>query len=129
MIRLTKEQVLKLHTQLIKETGGIDGLRDEGLLDSALLSPFQSFDGIDIYPSIQQKAVRLGFCLIQNHPFIDGNKRIGTHIMLVFLMLNGIELSYTQKELSDIILGVASSNITFEDMLKWIIEHQRGTID
>ncbi len=79
MKRLTKEQVLLLHSALTQETGGSDGIRDEGLLESALETPFQSFGGSDVYPSIQQKAARLGFGLIQNHAFIDGNKRIGAH--------------------------------------------------
>lgn len=124
MKKLTKEQVIMLHRELIKSTGGTDGLRDEGLLDSALNSPFQSYDKTDAYPSIQQKAARLGFGLIKNHAFVDGNKRIGAHVMLVFLALNGIELDYTQKELSDMILNVASSSMTFDAMTKWIINHQ-----
>lgn len=91
MKRLSKDQILLLHHALIEETGGLDGLRDEGLLESALDAPFQSFGETDVYPSIQQKGARLGFGLIQNHAFVDGNKRIGAHAMLVFLSLNGIE--------------------------------------
>ena len=121
---LTKEQVLFLHSELVKHTGGQDGLRDEALLDSAISAPFQSFDGIDAFPSIQQKAARLGYGLIKNHAFLDGNKRIGAHSMLVFLSLNGIELEYTQAELYTIILDIASGKENFEDLLKWIIEHQ-----
>lgn len=124
MKRLSKEQVLLLHSALIRETGGIDGLRDEGLLESAIAAPFQSLGETDAYPSIQQKGARLGFGLIKNHAFVDGNKRIGTHAMLVFLSLNGIELQYTQKELSDMILSVAAGSLSFEGMVKWIIEHQ-----
>ncbi len=124
MKRLTKEQVLLLHSALTRETGGTDGLRDEGLLESALEAPFQSFGETDAYPSIQQKAARLGFGLIRNHAFIDGNKRIGAHAMLVFLSLNGIELTYTQSELSDMILAVAAGAQNFDDMVKWVIEHQ-----
>lgn len=124
MKRLTKEQLLLLHSALTRETGGVDGLRDEGLLESALEAPFQSFGETDAYPSIQQKAARLGFGLIRNHAFIDGNKRIGAHAMLVFLSLNGIELTYTQSELSDMILAVAAGTQTFDDMVKWVIEHQ-----
>lgn len=124
MKRLTTEQILLLHRELIKETGGTDGIRDEGLLESALNAPFQSFDGIDSFPSIQQKAARLGFGLIKNHPFVDGNKRIGTHAMLVFLALNGIEIEYTQEELSNIILNVASGDCSFEGLVKWILNHQ-----
>lgn len=124
MKRLTKEQVMLLHHALITETGGIDGLRDEGLLESALNTPFQSFDGQDVYPSIQQKAARLGYGLIQNHAFVDGNKRIGAHAMLVFLLLNGIELEYTQQELSGMILAIASGELQFQDMVNWIINHE-----
>ena len=113
-----------LHRELIRETGGADGLRDEGLLDSALNAPFQSYEEIDAFPSIQQKAARLGYGLVKNHAFVDGNKRIGAHTMLVFLMLNGIDLDYTQEELSDLILQVASGDSSFEDMVKWIVDHQ-----
>lgn len=108
MKRLSEEQILMLHSQLIQQTGGSDGVRDYDLLESALETPFQSFGGRESYPTIQAKAARLGFGLIRNHSMLDGNKRIGTHAMLVFLALNGIELSYTQKELYEIILEVAS---------------------
>lgn len=124
MIRLSKEQVIKLHSQLIAETGGSDGIRDDGLLESALAAPFQSFGDEDAYPTIVQKAARLGYGLIKNHAFVDGNKRIGTHVMLVFLALNKIELEYTQKELSDTILKVAAGDYSFDDLLKWILSHQ-----
>ncbi|MGI6616918.1 MAG: type II toxin-antitoxin system death-on-curing family toxin [Saccharofermentanales bacterium] len=90
MIRLSREQIILLHEHLIAETGGTAGLRDEGLLDAAIQAPFMSFDQKDLFPSIQQKAARLCYGLIMNHPFVDGNKRIGTHAMLVFLGLNGI---------------------------------------
>ena len=124
MTIFSKEQIISLHAQLIEETGGVGGLRDEGLLDSAMSAPFQSFGSIEPFPSIQQKAARLGYGLIMNHPFIDGNKRIGAHVMLVFLALNGIELEYTQDELASEILSVASGDSGFEHLLKWIIEHQ-----
>ena len=86
-----------LHTQLIQQTGGSDGVRDYNLLDSALENPFQSFGGEELYPTIQAKAARLGYGLIKNHCMIDGNKRIGTHAMLVFLVLNGMNLSILKK--------------------------------
>ena len=125
MIILSKEQVLKLHTSLIKTTGGSDGIRDEGMLDLALNNPFQSFGGKELYSSIQAKAARLCFGLVRNHAMLDGNKRLGTHVMLVFLALNGYELSYSQKELSDVILALASGNIGEKEILQWIIEHQQ----
>ena len=124
MIRLTKKQILMLHTQLIESTGGCDGIRDEGLLDSALEIPFQSFGGEELYPSIQAKAARLCYGLVKNHAMLDGNKRIGAHTMLVFLAVNGYELEYTQKELSDLILDVADGKKECEDILAWILEHQ-----
>ena len=124
MIKLSKKQILMLHTQLIQQTGGSDGVRDYNLLDSALETPFQSFGGDELYPTIQAKAARLGYGLIKNHCMIDGNKRIGTHSMLVFLALNGIELKYMQKELYETILDVAAGKIEYEDLLQWVLDHQ-----
>lgn len=124
MIVLSKQQILLLHSQLISGTGGSDGLRDVGLLESAINSPFQQFGNEDLYPTIQQKASRLCFGLVNNHPFIDGNKRIGAHVMLVFLALNGIELEYTQYDLSSTILKLASNEISYQQLTKWIINHQ-----
>lgn len=124
MIRLSKPQILLLHEQLITETGGSSGLRDEGMLDSALNTPFQTFAGKDVYPSLQQKAARLCFGLVKNHPFVDGNKRIGAHVMLVFLALNGIELQHTQTELSEVILQLAAGTLQSTDLLDWILSHQ-----
>lgn len=124
MIILSKKQVIALHSSIIAETGGISGIRDENLLESAISAPFQTFNNAEAFPSIQQKAARLGYGLIKNHAFVDGNKRIGAHVMLVFLALNKIELDYTQEELSDTILIVAADKYKFEDLLKWILDHQ-----
>ncbi len=124
MIRLSKPQVLLLHEQLIAQTGGSSALRDEGMLESALNAPFQTFSGEEMYPSLWQKAARLCFGLVKNHPFVDGNKRIGVHVMLVFLALNGMELQYTQTELSDIILQLAAGTLPSVDLLNWILSHQ-----
>ncbi len=124
MIRLSKSQIFLLYEQLVAETAGSSGLRNEGMLDSALNAPFQTFDGEDVYPSLQQKAARLCFGLVKNHPFVDGNKRIGVHVMLVFLALNGIELQHTQTELSDVILRLAADTIQSSDLLDWILTHQ-----
>ena len=124
MRKLSKEQVLLLHTQLIEEFGGTDGVRDYNLLDSALETPFQSFAGEELYPTIQAKAARLGYGLIKNHTMLDGNKRIGAHAMLVFLALNGIEMKYTQKELYETVLSVAAGSMEYEDLLQWVLDHQ-----
>lgn len=124
MIRLTKKQVLNMHQELIKQTGGSSGIRDDALLDSALEAPFQEFSGQELFPTIQFKAARLGYGLIKNHAMVDGNKRIGVHTMLVFLALNGIELAYSQEELYTIILAIAADQAGLEDLLEWILEHQ-----
>ncbi|MBR4760833.1 MAG: type II toxin-antitoxin system death-on-curing family toxin [Lachnospiraceae bacterium] len=124
MRKLSKEQVLLLHSQLIEEFGGSDGVRDYNLLDSALENPFQSFAGEELYLTIQAKAARLGFGLIKNHPMLDGNKRLGTHTMLVFLAVNGIEMRYTQKELYETILSVAAGSLDYEGLLQWVLDHQ-----
>ena len=124
MIRLSKPQILLLHEQLVAETGGSSGLRDEGMLDSALNTPFQTFAGKDVYPSLQQKAARLCFGLVKNHPFVDGNKRIGAHVMLVFLALNGIELQHTQAELSEVILQLAAGTLQSTDLLDRRLSYQ-----
>lgn len=121
---LNKRQLLMLHEQLIRQTGGMQGIRDEGLLDSALNAPFQGFGNADAFPSLQQKAARLCFGLVMNHPFVDGNKRIGAHAMLVFLAVNGVELTYTQGELSEIILQVAAGEKAYSDLLSWLLGHQ-----
>ncbi len=125
MIRLTKRQILMLHSQLIKVYGGSEGIRDEKLLESALESPFQSFGGKELYPSIQAKAARLCYGLVKNHAMIDGNKRIGVHAMLVFMEINGYDLEYSQKELIDLIFGVAEGKKDYADVLHWLIEHQK----
>ncbi len=124
MIRLTKEQVISIHSSLVKVTGGADGVRDEGMLESALETPFQTYGGIDLYPSLFQKAARLGYSLISNHPFIDGNKRIGIHIMLVFLAINGVEMKYTQEELADTGLSTAAGTLTADELLSWLSSHK-----
>ena len=121
---LNKRQILFLHKQLIDETGGSYGVRDEGLLESALASPFQKYASFSPYQTVQQKAARLGYGLIMNHQFIDGNKRIGAHAMLTLLALNGIEITCAQKELVDIIMDVASGKTGYDGLLKWLPEHQ-----
>jgi len=103
MKKLTKEEILLLHSELIYAHGGGDGIRDETLLDSAIAAPFQAFGGQSMFPSIQQKAVRLGFGLIMNHPFIDGNKRVGAHVMLTMLAMNsGMESTAMDRWINEI---------------------------
>ncbi len=123
MNRLTKAQIINMHRLLIQETGGREGIKDEDLLDSALNAPFQTFDGEDLYKTIQAKAAKLGFFLINNHPFIDGNKRIGILAMLTFLEINGIQIACTDDELINLGLGIADGSINSKDLLGWIIDH------
>lgn len=124
MIKFTDERVLILYKYMIEETGGAFGVRDEALLDSALEGIFQTFGGKELYPSKEEKGARLGYSLISNHAFLDGNKRIGVYVMLTFLEVNGIRLDCTDEELIDLGLGVASGSITYEALLDWILEHE-----
>lgn len=123
MIRLTTKQVISIHSSLIEATGGTDGVRDMGLLESALEAPFQTFGRKDLYPALIQKAAKLGHSLISNHPFVDGNKRIGIHTMLVFLAINGVEIECTQKELIDVGLSLAAGTMNAENLLIWLSSH------
>ena len=125
MKRLSRTQILKLHSLLVAETGGSDGVRDEGLLDSALNLPFQTFDGEDIYKTIYDKAARLGFSLVNNHPFVDGNKRTGILAMLVFLEINGVRINTTDKELIELGLGLADSTMSCKYLLNWLLDHSQ----
>ena len=120
MKRLEQRQVLLLHRMLTEETGGDPGLRDAGLLDAALESAFATFDGAELYPTVSEKAARLGFSLIANHAFVDGNKRIGMLVMLVFLRLNGIELNTTSAELARVGLAVAAGEMRYNALLEWL---------
>lgn len=123
MIRLTKQQVILLHEDIIAASGGSSEIRDEGLLDSALNAPFQTFAETELYPTVVEKAARLGYSLIKNHAFVDGNKRIGAHTMLVFLALNGIEVEYEDSDFIQLVLGVAAGEISAEQFLSWLKSH------
>ena len=120
---LTEEQVMKILNSLLRKTGGLDGVRDRGLLDLSLNSPFQTFDGEDLYKGVLDKASQLCYSLIKNHPFNDGNKRSGVHLMLTFLELNQIKLTYSEQELVDLGLSVASGKFSKDDVLNWINSH------
>lgn len=125
MKRLTTEHIKLLHHILLEETGGLDGIRDENLLESAVYSPFQTFGGTFVYPTLERKAARLGFSLIKNHPFADGNKRTGIMAMLSFLELNGIELDCDNDELIRIGFGVADGTVNDEQLLQWILNKEK----
>lgn len=126
MIRLRKEQIILMHQELINATGSIHGVRDEGLLDSALAASYTGYGEEEFFPSIEEKAARLAVGLVNNHPMIDGNKRIGAHAMLTLLVLNKVKLLFTQKELSDEFLAIANGKHQYEDLLQWIKEHEQS---
>jgi len=122
MITLSKEQVIKLHKMLLDSTGGLYGIRDKVLLDSALTAPFQIFDGTELYPSISSKIARIAYSLVCNHPFVDGNKRIGTYVMLVLLELNHIDVDFTDDDIIHIGLELAKGTMSDKQLLNLILE-------
>lgn len=123
VFRLTREDIIFLHSASIEKFGGVQGIRDEGLLDSALNAPFQTFDGSELIPDAVDKAVKLCTGLILNHAFIDGNKRIGTIALLIFLDGNGYEPDCTSQELTEIILALSSGQIDEQDFAGWLKAH------
>lgn len=124
MIILTVDEVIKIHGRLIEKTGGLDGLRDRGLLESAIFSIASGFGDIEVYPTLEEKAARIAFGIVNNHAFLDGNKRIGILSMLMILRLNQIDIKYTQQELIALGLGVADGSISYDEILDWIISHK-----
>jgi death-on-curing protein len=124
MIKFSREKVLLLHQLITEETGGDAGVRDFGLLDSALENIYQTFDGRELYPTKQEKGARLGYTLISNHAFVDGNKRSGIYVMLAFLEMNGIPLCCTDDEIVTIGLGLADGTMGYEDLLRWVRDHK-----
>lgn len=124
MIKFSREKVLLLHQLIAQETGGSIGVRDEGLLDSALESAYASFDGKEFYPTKEEKGARIGYSLISNHAFVDGNKRIGMYVMLTFLEVNGIKMRCSNEEVVEMGLNVASGVIGYDELLKWVQDHK-----
>ena len=123
MIILTVTEVAELHEKLIDVTGGSHGVRDMGLLESAVLGCYQTFGDVELYPTIMEKAARMAYAVCKNHPFIDGNKRAAVTSMLVMLRLNGIVPSYTHEELIALGLGVADGSIEYEQIIAWLERH------
>lgn len=122
MKRLSVERIKQIHHLMIEETGGMDGIRDEGLLESAVNAPFQTFDDVPLYRTIEAKAARLGYSLISNHAFIDGNKRTGMMAMLLFLELNGAGKVYTDEEIIRVGLALADGSMDDKALLDWILD-------
>ena len=122
MTKFSKGKVLLLHQYMASETGGSVGLRDEGLLESALESAFATFEGKELYLTKEEKAARIGASLVSNHAFLDGNKRIGMYVMLTFLEVNGIRLQCTDEEIVRTGLSLADGSMDYDKLLAWIRE-------
>ncbi len=123
MIKFSKEKVLLLHRLITAETGGDPNIRDIDLLESALESAFATFGGAELYPTKEEKGAKLGYSLISNHAFVDGNKRIGMYVLLTFLEINGVRIEPSEEEVARVGLAVAAGTMSYEDLLEWIREN------
>jgi death on curing protein len=121
--RIRAEEIISLHNRLISQSGGLDGIRDASMLDLSVNSPYHTFDGQYLYPTIQAMAAHLAFSLIKNHPFLDGNKRIGILAMMVFLQINGLPLACSDNELETLGWGLADGSIDEPELIEWIVSH------
>ena len=123
MMLLTVAEIISIHSKLILQSGGLDGIRDIGLLESAVASANNSFYDVEQYPSLEEKAARLAFAIVSNHAFIDGNKRIGILVMLMTLKLNNIKIFYSQQDLVNLGLNIADGIYKYDDIYKWVKSH------
>ena len=124
MIKISQDKIMFLHKLMAEKIGGAMGVRDEGLLASAIEGIYQTFDGKELYPTKEEKGARLGYSLISNHAFFDGNKRIGMFAMLTFLEVNGIKLSFSDDDGATVGLSVAAGIMSYEQLLQWILKHK-----
>lgn len=125
MIKFSQDKVLLLHQLITQETGGDNGVRDYGLLDSALESVFATFDGVELYPTKEEKGARLGYALISNHAFVDGNKRIGMYVLLTFLEVNGIHMNPSNEEVERVGFAVAAGKMSYAELLQWVLDNKK----
>ena len=124
MIKINTEKAMMLHRLLTAETGGDPNIRDAALLDSALESAHQTFGGVELYPTTEEKGARIGFALISNHAFVDGNKRIGMLVMMTFLEVNGARIRPTVESVFKTGLAVAAGEMDYEALLEWVRENR-----
>lgn len=120
---LTLNETLDLHHHILEQSGGLAGIRDFGALESALAQPRMTFGGLELYPTLADKAAAFAYSLINNHPFVDGNKRVGHAAMEIFLILNGYEIEASTDEQERVILSVASGSINREELKDWLNLH------
>ena len=125
MIKFSKDKVLLLHKLIAEETGGSIGVRDEALLESALEGAFAGFGDREFYPTKEEKGAMLGYTLISNHAFVDGNKRIGMYVMLTFLEVNGLRVECTNEEVAEVGFAVAAGTMDYDNLLEWVREHTK----
>lgn len=125
MIWITAEDVVQIHSHVIRGSGGLDGLRDRDGLEAAVSAPMQTFGGQELYPTDIEKIARLGFGLASNHAFLDGNKRIGAMMTQLLLKWNGYQLELSPGDLADMFIAIADSSATEQDLLQWIYRHLR----
>lgn len=123
MNKLSVQNVLLIHEKLVLATGGASGLRDMGLLESAVMSCYHTFGGEMLYPSAVEKAAQIAFAISRNHPFVDGNKRVAVTAMLALLRQNKVDISFTQEALIALGLGLADGSLSYEDVVAWIKKH------
>ena len=124
MIKISVEKAKELHKIMAEETGGDPEIREEALLESAIEGVFATFGGQELYPTVEEKGARLGFTLISNHAFVDGNKRIGVYVLLTFLETNGIKLRPTNAEVARVGLAIAVGEMKYQELLDWIIKNE-----
>lgn len=120
---LTVGEILEIYRRVMEQSGGFSGIRDLGALESAVAQPQMTFSGHDLYPTVVEKAAALGFSLIQNHPFVDGNKRAGHAAMEIFLVLNGHEIDADVDQQMEVILSVASGKLDRDAFTAWLEQH------
>lgn len=121
---ITIEYILKLHKKMIDATGGLDGIRSIELLNSAVENSKSTFDGVDLYSTIEEKCANICYSMVSNHPFADGNKRTGLYAMLVLLEYNGIKLAFSQEELINLGFDIAKGLLKQQDIVDWIYSHK-----
>jgi death on curing protein len=121
------EEVKQLHHLLIDKFGGSHGIRDNAALESAITRPFQTFDGKELYASVQEKAASLIESILINHPFIDGNKRIGYTLLRLFLLQNGIDITASQDNKYEFVINIASGTLKYNEILAWLISNTKNT--
>ena len=116
----SKEDIIYLHSTILMKTGGEDGIRDEGMLELALATPLLAFDFNDLYPTIIDKLARLSFGLVMNHPFLDGNKRIGAYTLIVGLKINKIPFSFDDDDAIEEFFALADGKINYDSFKNWV---------